>query len=142
MTYTLYSRKDTGGFAVEAALAKAHADTKVIEIDKSSQRTSADFGKLNPMRQVPTLVLPDGTVMTESAAMVIHVADAFPTSELAQRPGSTAHARFLRWMLFMAVNLYEADALLLCRALYGRSGWCPCRQSRGSGAHAPFSRHH
>ena len=30
---------------------------------------------VNPMRQIPTLVLPSGEIMTESAAILIHLAD-------------------------------------------------------------------
>jgi glutathione S-transferase len=61
------------------------------------------------MRQVPALKLPDGTVMTESAAIVVHLAAVFPDKGLAPRPATPAHARFLRWMVFMAANLYEGD---------------------------------
>ncbi len=110
MTYTLYSRKDSGGFAVEAALAKAKAQHEVIWLDKAAGETlTPAYGTLNPMRQVPTLVLPDGTAMTESAAMVIHLAGVFPGKGLGPAAGTSAHASFLRWMLFMATNIYEAD---------------------------------
>lgn len=108
MTYKLYTRPGTGGFAVECALVTAGAAHEVIVTDKDAQASDA-FGRLNPMRQVPTMVLPDGTVMTESAAMLIHLAAAHPGKGLAPAPGTPAHATFLRWMLFMAVNLYEAD---------------------------------
>jgi glutathione S-transferase len=47
--------------------------------------------------------------MTESAAIVVHLANAFPDKGLAPKPATSAHARFLRWMFFMAANLYEGD---------------------------------
>jgi glutathione S-transferase len=110
MTYTLYSHDGSGGFAVEAALVKAGAPYKVIAVDTAKgEQNRPDFVAINPMRQVPVLVLPDGTVMTESAAIVIHLANSFPEKELAPRPATPAHARFLRWMFFMAANLYEGD---------------------------------
>lgn len=110
MTYTLYSHDGSGGFPVEAALVKAGAafETVVIDTTKGDQN-SADFVALNPMRQVPALVLPDGTLMTESAAMVIQLADSFPDKGLAPPHGTAGRARFLRWMVFMATALYEAD---------------------------------
>ena len=110
MSYTLYSNKGSGGFAVEAALTKAGAPftVVVIDYDKDEQKSSA-FAKINPMRQVPAMTLPDGTLMTESAAMVLHLASAFPTKGLAPAAGTSEHGKFLRWMLFIAVNLYEAD---------------------------------
>ena len=110
MTYTLYSHDGSGGFAVEAALVKAGAGHKVIVIDTAKgEQNRPDFVAVNPMRQVPALTLPDGTVMTESAAIVVHLANAFPDKGLAPRPATPAHARFLRWMFFMAANLYEGD---------------------------------
>ncbi len=110
MTYTLYSNKGSGGFAVEAALAKSGAPVRVVTIDyNKNEQQSAAYARINPMMQVPAMTLPDGTLMTESAAMVMHIANAFPGAGLAPTPGTPAHGQFLRWMLFMAVNLYEAD---------------------------------
>jgi glutathione S-transferase len=110
MTYTLYSHEGSGGFAVEAALVKAGARHEVVTVDTAKdEQNRPDFVAINPMRQVPALVLPDGTVMTESAAIVVHLADVFPDKGLAPKPATAAHARFLRWMFFMAANLYEGD---------------------------------
>lgn len=110
MTYKLYSHDRSGGFAVEAALVKAAApfELSVVDTNKGEQN-AADFVALNPMRQVPALLLPDGTLMTESAAMLIHLAAAFPGQGLAPPPATGSHARFLRWLVFMAVNVYEGD---------------------------------
>jgi glutathione S-transferase len=47
-------------------------------------------------------------MMTESAAMLIHVAACHPAKNLAPRPGTPAHAAFLRWIVFMSANLYES----------------------------------
>ena len=110
MTYTLYSHDGSGGFAVEAALVKAGAAHKVIVVDTAKgEQNRPEFVAVNPMRQVPVLILPDGTLMTESAAILVHLANAFPDKGLAPRPATPAHARFLRWMFFMAANLYEGD---------------------------------
>ena len=110
MTYTLYSRDGSGGFAVEAALVKAGADHRVIAVDTAKgEQNLAEFVAISPMRQIPVLLLPDGTAMTESAAIVVHLSNAFPGRGLAPQPATPAHARFLRWMFFMAANLYEGD---------------------------------
>jgi glutathione S-transferase len=110
MTYTLYSHDGSGGFAVEAALVKAGAPYKLVAVDTGKgEQNRPEFVAINPMRQVPALILPDGTVMTESAAIVVHLAHAFPDKGLAPKPATAAHARFLRWMFFMAANLYEGD---------------------------------
>ena len=110
MAYTLYSHDGSGGFAVEAALVKVGAAHEVVAIDiVKGDQNRPDFVAINPMRQVPALRLPDGSVMTESAAIVVHLADAFPGKGLAPKPATSAHAQFLRWMLFLAANLYEGD---------------------------------
>jgi len=110
MPYTLYSHPGSGGFAVEAGLTLAGQDVRTVLIDtKQGKQFSESFRAINPWCQVPALQLPDGTLMTESAAMVIHIADAFPEAGLAPTPGSPAHADFLRWIVFMTINIYEGD---------------------------------
>lgn len=108
MGYKLYSHDGSGGFVVEAALVKARVPHEVVVIDtETNDHVQAEFTQINPMRQVPALVLPDGTVMTESAAATIHLSCVYPDRGLAGMPGSSEHAQFLRWMVFASVNLYE-----------------------------------
>ena len=65
MTYTLYSSLGSGGFAVEAALVKAGAPYTFIAVDTAGDaHLKPDFVKLNPMRQVPAMRLPDGSTGT------------------------------------------------------------------------------
>jgi len=109
MTYRLYNRPGSGGFVVEAALALAGAPCELTELDSKPGTPLPDsFRDINPWGQVPTLVLPDGSVMTEAAAILIHLAAAHPDKGLAPPPGTPAHAQFLRWTVFASVNLYEA----------------------------------
>lgn len=110
MVYLLYGNKASGSLPVEAALVKAGVEHEVIELDLSKgDHERAAFATLNPMRQVPALKLRDGTLMTESAAIVIHLAAAHPGAGLAPAPGTPAHAQFLRWMVYMTTNVYEGD---------------------------------
>lgn len=109
MTYRLYNRVGSGGFVVEAALALAGAPCELVDLDsESSTPLPESFRAVNPWGQVPTLVLPDGSTMTESAAILIHLAACHPDKKLAPLPGTPAHARFLRWVVFANVNIYEA----------------------------------
>jgi GST-like protein len=61
---------------------------------------------LNPLAQVPTLALPDGTVMTESAAMALHLAEVFPQAELAPLPGTRERVPYLRRLVWLVANVY------------------------------------
>lgn len=109
MGYRLYNRPGSGGFVVEAALAMADADFELAELEsKPSTPLPESFRQHNPWRQVPTLILPDGSTMTETAAILIHLAACHPDRPLGPAPGTAAHAQFLRWMVFANVNVYEA----------------------------------
>ncbi len=110
MSYTLYNHDGTGSFAVEAALVMADADYTKINVDMGvGAQNDAAYAAVNPMMQIPTLILPGGEVLTESAAIVIHLADVFAGKGLAPAPGTPDHAQFLRWMVFISANLYEGD---------------------------------
>lgn len=109
MTYRLYNRVGSGGFVAEAALALAGAPYELEELDSKPGTPLPDsFRATNPWRQVPTMVLPDGSTLTETAAILIHIAACFPDKGLAPLPGTPEHAAFLRWMVFTNVNVYEA----------------------------------
>lgn len=64
------------------------------------------LAKINPLPQYPTLVLPDGQVMTESAAITLHLADAAASDELVPAAGDPGRPRFLRWLVFLVANIY------------------------------------
>jgi len=54
------------------------------------------------------LTLPDGSSMTESAAICILLAERHPQARLAPAVDAPARADFLRWMAFMSSVLYPA----------------------------------
>lgn len=108
--YILYWSADTGAFAVQAVLEELGQPYERIVTDtKQGQHLTPGFAAVNPMRQVPALRLPDGTVITESAAMVLHLCDAHPEAGLLPPPGTSARAVAYRWLLWLATGLYETD---------------------------------
>ena len=107
MTYTLLAHPGTGSAIVEAALEFAGLPYAGEVVDPWTAGVSRDrLRALNPLLQVPTLLLPDGSVMTESAAMVLHVADRAPAAGLAPAAGDPARPAFLRWLIFLVGSLY------------------------------------
>ena len=62
------------------------------------------FAQVNPLRQVPALTLEDGTLLTESGAILFHLAEAHPG--FAPLPGAPGRAAYLRWMFFMGATIY------------------------------------
>ena len=114
--YKLYGTKGTGTCAIKAALAEADAPFEEIEITtKKKQHLTVAYRRINPRQQVPALMLPDGSIMTESAAILLHIADAHPEVGLAPPPGTPTRAQHDRWLIFLAVNVYEGEL----RKLYG-----------------------
>jgi GST-like protein len=66
---------------------------------------------VNPLGQIPTLVADDGAVMTESAAILIHLGLRFPKSRLL--PGDPGpQAQVLRGLVFVATNCYAAIGVI------------------------------
>jgi GST-like protein len=55
---------------------------------------------------VPALVLPDGSVMTETLAMIHYVNDLGPKAKLVPAAKSAERARFLRWSTFLVTAIY------------------------------------
>ena len=62
--------------------------------------------KVNPLAQVPTLVMPDGSVMSESAAITLLLADITGKDTLVPSAGAPERAKFLRWLVFLVANIY------------------------------------
>lgn len=108
--HTLFTRPETGGFAVHAALKQSGTEYKLVTINKGDSGGDHDeFTSLSPLGQVPVLKLPDGSAMTESAAMMIYLGDLNPESGLCPPLGSPLRPEYLRWLVFGAANLYMSD---------------------------------
>jgi len=106
--YTLYGRAGWGSAIVEAQLVwygLPFAFEPVGDLLRSAQARAA-LEKVNPLAQVPTLVMPDGTVMSESAAITLLLADITGKDSLVPRAGAPERAKFLRWLVFVVANIY------------------------------------
>jgi len=104
---TLYGAQASGSVAVEAALTLLGLPYTLVEGATWAEEVARDrVATANPMRQIPTLVLPDGEVMTESAAILIYLADLDPAATLAPTPSDPRRRQFLRWMLYVSSAIY------------------------------------
>ena len=119
--YTLYGRQSSGSLAVQVALEELGVSFERIWISKEPADV-AKLKELNSTGKVPALVLPDGTVMFESAAMLLHLALKDPQQHLAPPPTSVEHALFLQWMVFLSANVYEAALRMYYPARYSSRG--------------------
>ena len=108
--YKVYGRRQTGSMVIEATLEEIGAPYEVIAVKRDAdKRPAPEYFGINPLGQVPSLQLPDGSIMTESAAIAIYLCDKHPGAGLAPTPQSDQRASFLRWMIFLATNVYVSD---------------------------------
>lgn len=108
--YTLYWASHTGAFAPQALLEEAGAEYEIIPIDlKQQEHWQPAYLEINPLGQVPTLILPEGVILTETLAMVLHLGDRFPQTGLVPEIGDPMRAQVYRWLAFLLCNLYETD---------------------------------
>ncbi|WP_431263613.1 glutathione S-transferase family protein [Roseateles chitinivorans] len=108
MGWTLFGSAASGSTAVEAALTLLDIRFDLIEgATWEAEAARVRVGAANPMRQIPTLVDDDGHVMTESAAILIHLADTHPLARLAPAVDDPRRAEFLRWMVFVSSAIYS-----------------------------------
>jgi GST-like protein len=70
----------------------------------------AELKRVNPLAQIPTLQCPDGSVLTESAAILIHLGLAFPAAALL--PADAAQrSQAIRGLVFIGANCYSAVSI-------------------------------
>ncbi|HTT83216.1 MAG TPA: glutathione S-transferase family protein [Rhizomicrobium sp.] len=107
MNWIIYGDKGSGAFAAEAALAEAGAEREFREISlQRDEQRSPEFLAINPAGKIPALQLPEGEVITESLAMLLVIAERYPAAGLLPPIGMAARAHALRWLAFMASEIY------------------------------------
>ena len=105
--YELMSSVGCGSVIVEMAFALAGLPVDVTEIPYGKPGPERDrLLSLNPLGQVPVLVLPGGDVMTESAAMVLHLDDLVPEAGLLPRPGDAGRPAALNQLVLLVAAVY------------------------------------
>ena len=106
--YKLFYSPGSAAMAPHAALEETGAKHELVLVDvakKAHQRP--EYLKLNPKGRVPTFV--DGDfVLTESAAITMHIADRHPESGLAPPLGSAARAHWYQWLFYLSNTLQPA----------------------------------
>ncbi len=109
---TLYGAAGSGSAAVEAALVQCGADYRVVTAATWEAGSALDeLRRVNPLQQIPTLVLADGSVLTESAAILIHLGLTHPASNLLPSDPA-ARAQAIRGLVFIAANCYAAIGVI------------------------------
>ncbi len=105
--YELIGSEGCGSMVVEMAFALADRPVTLTDLPYLNPGPGRDrLMTLNPLGQVPTLVLPDGTVMTESAAMILHLADGTPQAVLLPAVGDPRRPAAVNLLVLLVAAVY------------------------------------
>jgi GST-like protein len=108
--YQLYGHRNSGAAAIEAALELCQVAYRFIDVEASAE-AAQELARLNPLKQIPTLQLPDGSALTESAAILIHLGLSFPRSGLL--PVEVADRdQAIRGLVYIVSNCYAAIGII------------------------------
>jgi Glutathione S-transferase len=108
MSVVMYGSQSTASLVVHWLLIELGIEHELRQLDfDRREQKSPEYLALNPVGRVPTLVI-DGQVLTESAAIAMHLADLHPQAGLAPAPGTPARGDYYRWMCFCVYTLMPA----------------------------------
>ena len=97
---TLYTNPNSRGRIIRWLLEECGADYEVVPVPYGENGTkSADFLAVNPMGKLPAVKYGD-TVITETAALVVFLAELFPEKNLIPTAGTAERGEFYRWLMF------------------------------------------
>ena len=110
--YTLFGFKGSGSASVECALEMTGVPYRIVEAASWEKNDAlAELERVNPLAQIPTLLLPDGTVLTESAAILMHLGLAFPQSGLLPDDARERDLA-LRGLVYIPANCYSCITVI------------------------------
>lgn len=106
----LYYAPGTISIAVAITLNEAGLPYTPAKIDfKTAEQSAPDYLAVNPKGRVPALVLEDGTVLTETGALLEYIAALAPNAALVPTdPHDAAHMRST--MYYLASTMHVAHA--------------------------------
>ena len=107
MTYILYGGRRSGSLTVELAMAEIGAKYEIrdVDLEVNAQRQNS-YAAVNPQRKLPALVTPEGETLTESVAILLTLDERHPEASLLPPSASPERAQALRWLLFIATEIY------------------------------------
>ena len=105
---TLYTAAGACSLAPHIVLEATGLDYRAVHVDLRAKQTEdgGDYLAINPKGAVPALVLGDGSLLTETAAVLQEVADRVPDKGLAPAWGSAERYRLVEWINFVASELH------------------------------------
>jgi GST-like protein len=107
---TLYGCKGCGSVVIEVLLKLTGESFQSVRWDFEDDAAWSKLATISAQRQVPTLVLDDSSVMTESTAIISWLFQRFPESPLLPR-ADPERAQMYRWLAYLSSNVYPAISI-------------------------------
>ncbi len=102
---TLHYYPSNASFAPHVLLEEIGTPFRLQRVDREAgAHKSPAYLALNPNGLIPVLEH-GGIVLYETAAILLHLADAFPAAQLAPAVGSPGRASYYKWMVWMSNTL-------------------------------------
>ena len=101
-------------------------EIKLVSIRRGDGSGARDPANPHPLGKVPALVH-DGTLIYETTAIALYLADAFPAASLGPKIGDALRGSFLSWLSYYGA-VFEPSLtakFLKLQHIYGTFGWGP-----------------
>jgi glutathione S-transferase len=78
-----------------------------VDLSKHLTESGANFRAINPKGYVPAMMLADGSLLTEAAAIIQYLADQKPEAGLAPANGTMERYRLIEWITFISSEIHK-----------------------------------
>jgi len=105
----LYYAPGTISLMPHVALLESGLSFVAVKVDETSKKMAdgGDYRAINPLGYLPALVLDDGGVLLEAAAIAQYIADRGPTGKLAPPNGTIERAQLQAWLNFLSSEMHK-----------------------------------
>jgi glutathione S-transferase len=105
----LYYLTGACSLASYISLIEAGQQFDAVSVDRATKKAAdgKDYMTVNPKGYVPALVLDNGEILTENAAVLTYIASLDKTGKLGPAPGTWPFYRLLEWLGFISSEVHK-----------------------------------
>lgn len=103
--YQLYAYPNTYAIGTHLLLEETGVAYEIINPKLNPALTDQGFYRASPHGRVPALILPNGTTVCESGAIMLHLADHLSDGEFSVKPQAADRTRYLQWLFYLSSTL-------------------------------------
>jgi glutathione S-transferase len=106
----LYTMPGACSLAANIVLREAGIPFDLVKVSHHTHKTAdgVDLNEINSKGYVPALVLDNGELLTENAALLPYIADLQPSAQLAPPDGTLQRYRLVEWLAFINSELHKS----------------------------------